>query len=458
VYAVQELWKLAQYINQLNYDNFAPEVSEAASYAILDSIGAALGAARQNEITRYIDELLRWETEPERSASVWGTSKRASLHSAVLLNGIMGHALELDDVHVRSKSHVGAVVVISAWTMADALDIGMKGLIEAVVAGYEVMGRIGMSLNVTSHRLKGFHATGTMGVFGAAAVAAKLLGLNVEQTVSAFGIAGTQASGLWAFLAEGSTCKKLHPARAASNGIAAALLAKAGMTGPTRILDAKDGGLYHAMSDGFDMSLLTAGLGETWEITKIDKKPYPCCRSTHPEIDAAFQLRSSITDTKLIESIVVETYEIGAVQCGSAPYPASPVKARFSIAYCVAAALIDGNIGLSHFTQECVDRADLKVLAEKVTVRGTEKYTARYPGHWGCCMKILANNNEFNAETDDAAGSVNCPMTREQEKNKFLTLASSAISRKEALDIIDAVLVPGKKHELPKLYSERKIS
>jgi 2-methylcitrate dehydratase PrpD len=448
---MQELWHLAQYINRLNYEQIPSSVIKAARYAMLDNMGAALGAAHQSEIVGYINELLQWETEPQRSASVWGASRRASIQTAVLLNGIMGHALELDDVHTKSKSHVGAVVVITAWTLADALGINMKRVIEAVVAGYEVMGRIGMSIDVASHRLKGFHATGTMGVFGAAAVTAKLLGLDTGETVAALGVAGTQASGLWAFLAEGATCKKLHPARAAANGIMAGLLVKAGMTGPAHILEAKDGGLYRAMADGFEMAQITVGLGETWEITQIDKKPYPCCRSTHPEIDAALKLRGSVKDIGFIESIIVDTYEIGVVQCGSAPYPASPVEARFSIAYCVAVALAEGNIGLVHFTQEWVDRMDIKILAEKVVVRSTEKYTARYPKQWGCCLKIVTPNNEFQVEIDDAAGSVNCPMTPEQEYSKFITLASNSMSKEKTRSIAETILYPDALQQLPAL-------
>ncbi len=455
---MRELQRLAEYAHQLSYDQFPPDVIEAARYAILDSIGAALGASRQDEITGYLDELLRWEAVPERSASIWGTSKRASIQIATLLNGIMGHALELDDVHVRSKSHVGAVVVPTAWTLTDALGKTMKDLIEAVVVGYEVMGRIGMSINVSSHRVKGFHATGTMGAFGAAAAAAKLLRLNPEQTISAFGIAGTQASGLWAFLAEGSTCKKLHPARAACNGIVAALLAKSGMTGPLHILDAKDGGLFNAMADGFDLSQITDGLGTTWEITMIDKKPYPCCRSTHPEIDAALKLREAIKDIGSIDAIDVETYEIGVIQCGSRPYPASPVEARFSIAYCVAAALLDGEIGLTHFTQACVDRSDLQALADKIAIHATEKYTLRYPGQWGCRMTIKLKDRMVCTEIDDASGSVNCPMTRTQEKNKFITLASMMMTREEAFGVAEALLFPDERRKLPKLYSEREFT
>ncbi len=114
--------------------------------------------------------------------------------------------------------------------------------------------------------------------------------MTEEQTIHALGVAGTQSSGLLAFLEDGANCKKLHPARAAVNGFVAALLARTGMTGPEHILDAEDGGLYRATSDAFDMAKVTEELGTRYELLYVDKKPYPCCRSTHCAIDAALQV------------------------------------------------------------------------------------------------------------------------------------------------------------------------
>ena len=277
-----ELRQLAGFAVNFRLEQAPEEVVRAAKYCVLDSIGSALGAVRYEEIPELCRELRQWCAAPAgRTASVWGQGFSLDVFQALLLNGMMGHALELDDVHTGSKSHVGAVVVETAWTLAEAMGESGRRLLEAVITGYEVMARVGMAMDVVSNRKRGWHGTGIIGTFGAAAAAGHLLGLDEDQMVSALGMAGTQSSGLWAFLEEGATCKKLHPARAAVNGLTAAVLAKGGMTGPERILDAGDGGLYRAVADSFNMETLVNGLGTGYEILKIDKKPYPCCRTTH---------------------------------------------------------------------------------------------------------------------------------------------------------------------------------
>ena len=214
------------------------KVTEAARFCVLDTIGSALGAAESPQIHSIGENFEDWcgPGKNGKKAAAWANDKELGLFSALMVNGCMAHELELDDVHTASKSHPGAVVVTAAWTMADALGADGKTFLEAVIAGYEVLGRVGWSMDVASNRKRGWHTTGIIGTFGAAGAVSKLMGLNVDQMVSAFGMAGTQSSGLWAFLAEGSTCKKLHPARAAMNGTAACILALSGMTGPEHIL------------------------------------------------------------------------------------------------------------------------------------------------------------------------------------------------------------------------------
>lgn len=191
-----------------------------------------------------------------------------------------GHILELDDVHITSKTHIGTVVVPAAWTLAQSLGKSGKDLITAVVCGYEVMARIGMGFGVSSHRNLGWHVTGTAGTFGAAAACGRLLGFTAEQMTAAFGLAGTQSCSTWAFLSDGATNKILHPGHAAASGLEACLLVLGGMRGSAHILDAQDGGIFPMMSHKYDYSLVCKDLGTVYETLNVDKKPYPCCRST----------------------------------------------------------------------------------------------------------------------------------------------------------------------------------
>lgn len=425
-----ELRRLAGFAVNFRLEQAPAEVVRAAKYCVLDSVGCALGAARHEEIPDLCRELRQWCAPPaRRQASVWGQGFSLDVFQALLLNGIMGHALELDDVHTGSKSHVGAVVVETAWTLAEALGESGTHLLEAVIAGYEVMARVGLAMDVVSNRKRGWHGTGIIGTFGAAAAAGHLLGLDEEQMASALGMAGTQSSGLWAFLEEGATCKKLHPARAAVNGLTAAVLAKGGMTGPERILDAKDGGLYRAVADSFDMGKLAAGLGTEYEILKIDKKPYPCCRSTHHAIDGALALRARV-DPAQVEHILVETYEVGVLQCGSQGYPATAVEAKFSIQYTVAAALVRGNVSLAEFTPQVIGDPLVRKIAGRVQVKSDPLFTGRYPARWGCRIRLTkTDGTQLSVQVDDMSGSVARPLTEEQEKRKFRGLAGEGMGK-----------------------------
>ena len=424
---------LARFVHDFSLDLLDEKTMGLVRYCILDTVGSALGAAGSKEIRSILKTWQQWNGlgENQRGASAWGQNCKTSLLTAVLVNGLMGHELELDDVHTASKSHVGAVVVPAAWAVAEAIGASGRELTEAVVVGYEVMGRVGMGMDVASNRKRGWHTTGIIGTFGAAAAAARLLRLTVPQTVSALGMAGTQSSGLWAFLAEGSTCKKLHPARAAVNGVCAALLAQSGMTGPTHILDSADGGLYRAVSDSFDMRRVTDGLGQDFVITQMDKKPYPCCRTTHHAIDAALRLRDrNLFRPEDIAGVLVETYDVGVLQCGFEKYPESPVEAKFSIAFTCAVAFVYGRVTIGEFCREALENPQVKRIAKATKVVSSDLFTQRYPKRWGSRMTVTtADGQRYVCQIDDMSGSVAVPLSEKQEQDKFRGLAEPLLGQ-----------------------------
>lgn len=443
---------LARFVGDLRLETVPDDVVRAARFCVLDTLGSALGATRSREIRAITAKMEDWSGagKNRRLASAWGQGTRTSLNNAVLVNGMLSHELELDDVHTASKSHVGAVVVPAAWTVADAMDMGGKELLEAVIAGYEVMGRVGRAMDVVSNRKRGWHTTGVIGTFGAAAAAAKLWGLTEQETVNAFGIAGTQSSGLWAFLAEGATCKKLHPAGGLT-GVTACLLAESGMTGAEHILDAADGGLYQAVSDRYDMARLVEGLGEGYEIMKVDKKPYPCCRTTHHAIDGALQLREEGVLPEQIQSVLVETYEVGVLQCGFPEYPNSPVEAKFSIPFTCAAAFVRGHVGLPEFSQEVLDDPQVRRIAQATTVREAPLFSQRYPGRWGSRVTVtLKDGSTRVCQVDDMSGSVAKPLTACQEEEKFRSLAQVWDSGRVE-ELLDTVMQLEQQKRLPDL-------
>ena len=440
---VSELRKLAVYIRGMCLGDISRDIVSAAKYCVLDSLGAAMGAAHYEEIPEIVRQVQRFSVgNTNNGASIWGHNQKSIVFQAMLLNGIMGHALELDDVHTRSKTHIGAVVVPAAWALAESLRAPGAVFLEAVIAGYETMARIGMGFGTSSHRQKGWHVTGTAGTFGAAAACAKLLKLSDEQIISALGMAGTQSSGLWAFLEDGASCKKLHPARAAVNGFVAALMAQCGMTGPEHILEAKDGGLYSATSNSFDMREVSRNLGTRYELLEMDKKTYPCCRSTHCAIDAILQLcNKHEISADTVESIKVRTYTIGVKQCGTPHYPTTPVEAKFSTPYTVAAACVHGELALKQFTKESINDENVRELACRVKVEEAKHFTARYPDHWGCDVEVkCCDGNVFTHEVTDASGSVHNPLTHEQSKDKFMDLCMPEMGLKKCKQTMDEIL------------------
>lgn len=452
-----QLRRLAEFAVRFRLEQAPEQVLCAARYCVLDSIGSALGAVRDEEISRLCRTVGAFGTGSQIQASVWGHSGKWNVKEAMLLNGMMAHTLELDDVHTGSKSHVGAVVVTAAWTCAEAFGNTGREFLEAVIVGYEVMARIGMAMDVVSNRKRGWHTTGIIGTFGAAAAAGRLLGLDPDQMVSALGIAGTQSCGLWAFLEDGATCKKLHPARAAVSGFEAAILAKGSMTGPEHILDAKDGGLYRAVSDSFHMEALTEGLGESYEILNIDKKPYPCCRTTHPAIDAALALRDR-TVIGQAERILVETYSVGVLQCGMKEFPQNAEQAKFSIAYTAAAALVFGRVTRGEFSRQAMENPEIRRLVSCTEVKECKVFSSRYPRQWGSRMTIfMKDGTKKQKQIDDMSGSVLCPLSETQERDKFYSLAGECFDQERQNTLLDEILHVDQLLQIPELLGEEEL-
>ena len=430
---MNELSGLAAYTAEFHIDDVPAEVIKAAIGCVIDILASSLGACDDPLIIQIMKAYGSLESG-SANARVWGHTETFSPLRAAYMNAMTGHVLEMDDVHTRSKTHIGTVVIPSAWAFAEHFNSSGKQFLEAVICGYEVMARIGMGFGVSSHRDKGWHATSTAGTFGAAAASAKLMGLTAEQVLYAFGLAGTQSFGLWAFLEDGATNKTLHPAHAAMTGMESALLAKAGMTGARHILDARDGGLYRATSDASDISLVNAGLGTVFEILHLDKKPYPCCRSTHCAIDAAKNLREKYgLVPEAIDKVHVKTYRAGFNQCGrteTSLNPGTPAEARFSTPFTAACVFLDGNVELRHFLPENIRRPEIRKLLSRISVAEDNEFSALYPAHWGCEMTATTLSGEqFSARISDASGSPESPLSDEQVREKFLSLSAPVLGK-----------------------------
>lgn len=446
------LYNVADFIYNFKLEKAPSNVEKQAILSTYNAICVSIGASKNKQVQDIISTYCH--INKDEQAQIWG-HKNSSLFQAIFINALMGHTLELDDVHVNSKTHIGTVVVPAAWTLAAYLGLSGKELLEAVICGYEVTARIGMAFNVSEHRNLGWHVSSTAGVFGSAAACAKLLKLNKNQTLHALLLAGAQSFGTWAFLDLDTTSKVLNPARAAQSGCEAAFLAKSGMLGSLNILTSKDGGLFTCMTKNPLIEMVDFKLGEKWEILEVDNKPYPSCRSSHFAIECALYLRKKYDiNYQDIQKIEVFTYLVGYKQCGlgqGSKNPKTVVEAKFSIPYTVAVALIDGEVTLKHFLPSYVQSKKIDNLLQKIEVFPSEKFSDKYPKHWGGGLKIYCKNNQiYTYEIEDAQGCVANPLKPSFLTKRGISLLKEAFGQK-ALHVSEKILNIAKYENIPSL-------
>lgn len=274
---------LARYIVGSRSDDIPQQVRHEASRALLNWLGCTIGSCRHETVDRALAAVQPFCGPPQ--AAVLGRAERVDILHAALLNGISSHVLDFDDTHARAI-HPSAPVLPALLAYAEWRKISGREFLHAFVLGVEAEERVGLSV-FPEHYNVGWHITGTAGVFGAAAAAGKLLGLNEQQMAWALGIAATQSAGLRDMF--GSMCKSLHPGRAAQNGLGAALLAAADFTSSEQAIEAPRG-FAHVTSTRFDPAVITEGLGQRYEILSNMYKPYACGLVVHAAIDGCIEL------------------------------------------------------------------------------------------------------------------------------------------------------------------------
>jgi 2-methylcitrate dehydratase PrpD len=304
-----------------------------------------------------------------------------------------------------------------------------RDLILALVLGNEIECRIGLAMS-PSHYRRGWHITATCGVFGAAAAAGKILALTPEQLVSAFGLAATQAAGLCECL--GTPAKSVHVGNAARNGLWAALLASQGLTGPAEPLTGSQG-YFHALNETPQLSFLTDGLGENWEIAKTAYKPYPCGFVVHPVLDCVLDWRREYPDAA-VESITVIGNPLLAARTDR-PTISTSGQSQVSVQHAVAAALVTGKAGVAEFSDACVNDPRVVALRRKVTVRRDESFVTT-----AAAVEIATADGKLHKRTQRAArGSDDNPMSDQELEAKLRDAAMQVIPENDIVALIEAI-------------------
>jgi len=365
----------------------------------------------------------------------WAVNQGQDAGRKAFVAGGLTHILETDDLHRASVTHPGCVVVPAVFALAEREGSNGRQMLKAILHGFEAMCRVGAGVGPSHYRV--WHNTATCGPFGSAMAAATLLDLNADQTMHALGNAGTQSSGLWEFMETGAMSKHLHAGRAAEAGVVAADLAKLGFTGPPKILEGEKG-FFEATCLDAEPEKVTANPDAPWQLTQTSIKPWPCCRHTHPAIDAALELHHELAGRE-IESIQVGTYQAAMDVCDR-PQPDSEYAAKFSIFHCVAAALDAGEVVFESFSEASRNR--LGQLRARITSTVTEPYASNYPTSWGSSVTVLTSNGErLSAQRTAAKGDPELALSNEEMIVKAnMLLAHAGFDKTAAQSVIDGVL------------------
>ena len=362
---------LARFACGLTLDNLPPAAIAAAKANIFDTLACAAAGSSARGTSDVRALALEWAGAPQ--ATILGFGEKVPAHHAAWVNGTMAHARDYDDTHDAAILHAGVSVIPAALAAAE-LQGGICGsdFIAAVAAGLETICRLGVATKIGIIE-SGYMYTPLFGHFGATVAAGRVLGLDVAQMINAIGIGYSQVAGNHQVTRDGALTKRMQPGFAAQAALVSVQLARRGVRGAQATFEGADGFLRVYLHDRVDRELLRKDLGKHYEFAELSYKPYPCCRFNHTAIDAALALRASAgvrpDDVRQIRiGVNNQAHQAVCTPVDVRKSPRSIVHAQFSMPYTVAAALVDGRVELSHFTDASIRREDILALAQRVDV------------------------------------------------------------------------------------------
>jgi 2-methylcitrate dehydratase PrpD len=433
---------LAEFAAELPFERIPAPVLRRAEDLFLDWIGSALAGRR----ARAVQDIARFASrmgpagDSERAGSELLISReQTSPYFAAMVNAAASHVAEQDDVHNGSVFHPGAVVFPPALAVAQAIGASGTELLTAAVAGYEVGIRVGEFLGRSHYRV--FHTTGTAGTLAAAATVGRLLRLNADQMLHAFGSAGTQAAGLWEFLRDAADSKQLHTAKAAANGLTAAYLAADGFTGARHILEGPQG-MAAGMSTDADATRLTDALGTRWALTETSFKYHASCRHTHPAADALQQvMREHRLYVNDLADVTAHVHQAAIDVLGQVTDPRTVHQSKFSMGSVLGMIAVFDRAGLTEFDEHYRD-ARVVALREKVRMVRDAEVDEAYPQRWiGKVTVRTADGRELHGRVDEPKGDPGNSLSRAEieDKARRLAIYAGGASESEMTSVIARV-------------------
>jgi 2-methylcitrate dehydratase PrpD len=423
--------RFAAFALDLSDRDIPAPVTDAAKRHLLDALGCGLAAVALDEggAGRAVARAMSGTAE----ASLIGAPERVPCPSAALANGMLIHALDFDDTHAAAIAHVSAVVVPAALAVAESRGAGGRELLAALVAANEVVARIGAAASGEFHA-RGFHPTAVAGVFGAAAAACRLQGADHAATVSAFGIAGSMASGLFAYLDDATATKPIHAGWAAHAGIIAARLAAAGAEGPPHVFEGRFG-LFDAFVGRIpDLAGTLSDLGSHWETPRITYKPYPACHFCHGALGAAATLGlDSAAIDEIVAIVAPAAVDVVLEPSAAKLEPRTGYEAKFSLQHSLAALIVHGSVGTHTYTDAAIADPAVRALARRV------RYEVReFPSVFGGAVEVSTRDGQvLHATLPYPAGAAENPLEDRAVLAKFranaaLSLPSGEVAALEA--------------------------
>ena len=389
--------QLAEFASRIDYETLPGAVRERTKALVSDHVAIAYRARQEAAISPSIVSALGRLGLGAGEASVIGDTRTYAPPAAAFFNGALAHCLDFDDTHARSSLHPSAPIVPAALAAAEMVSANGRECIAAITAGYEVQIRLSLALGPSAHYARGYHPTATCGVFGAAAAAGRILGLEVEGMVCAYGLCGSQAAGSMQFLADGAWNKPFHVGYAAMSGLIAASLASEGFRGAADAIEG-DAGFLASYAPDPSPDEAVRNLGIDWETLEIAVKPYPSCRYGHAAMDALIALRADHG----IDDDAVESVRVGLPQTGwrlignpepEKQNPQNYVDGQFSMPFVAAVALREGGMSWDSYAAH-LDDPRTRSLCRRISSEVDPEVENHFPAHMAGSARVRTRDGE----------------------------------------------------------------
>jgi 2-methylcitrate dehydratase PrpD len=419
---------LARFLVQARYEDLPAAVRKEGLRTLVNWVGVAVGGSHHETIDKAVAALA--PLSGVAHAGILGRIERFDVMNAAFINSVSSHIFDYDDTHLKTIIHPAAPVAPAILAWSEYRSVTGRDFLNALVLGVETECRIGNAV-YPDHYDRGWHITGTAGVFGAAAAMGKLLGLSEQQMVWALGLAASQPVGFRESF--GSMNKSFNPGRAAHNGMMAAILARANFTSSDRMIEAERG-WASTISAKQDYDQITTDLGRRYEAALNSYKPFACGVVLHPAIDAAIQLRNQHDLVpEQIDRIELQVNPL-VLELTGKKTPRSGLEGKFSVYHAVAVALVEGAAGPDQFSDRAVREAAVVALRDKVTPTVDRSVEPEQV----VVLITLADGRKLHKRIEHAIGSAQVPMSDGALEAKFMGLVAGILPQPRARQLLDA--------------------